>query len=211
MPDLRTRGLDSLRAIHDEIRPLALFRIGQLPRQQSLQPVHADPALQEPCALHVRRRRDHHHGIDALVPAGLEQQRDIEHDHLGTGGLSLAKELGLGSAHQRMHDLLQPPQRLLVAGDALAKRGTVDLAVLGHTRKRRFDRRDRRTFVKPVDRGIGVVHRHALLREQPRGRRFSHRDGTGEADDEHRIHFASSPALRSHFSSANSGRPSTVK
>jgi len=156
---------DSLPAIHDEIRARAFFGIRHLPRQQRLKPFCGNPAFQHAGALHLGWRRHHDRGIDTAVAAGLEQQRNIEHDNLGAGGLSVPQELLLGAPHQRMHDGLEPLQRRRIAHHLSAERHAIDLAAPGRAGKRRLDQRRGFALVKPMDRGVGVVHRHALLGE----------------------------------------------
>ena len=74
--DLRAHRVEAVRGIHHEIRALALFGVGHLPRQDGIERLLCHGAArQDPLALIFRRRRHHHHGIDALLAAGLEQQR----------------------------------------------------------------------------------------------------------------------------------------
>src|ERR1041385_8016078 len=54
---LRPGVLDSLRAVHYEIRPPPFLGVRHLARQQGFQPFHLDAALDQPCALHLGRPR----------------------------------------------------------------------------------------------------------------------------------------------------------
>ena len=79
----------------------------------------------------------------------------------------LGQEPLLGVLHQRMHDRFEPLERRRVAHDTRApslSRSTLPPAVVPG--KRRLDERHRLAFIEPVHGRIGVVHRHALLREK---------------------------------------------
>ncbi len=79
--DCCAHRVQSMRRIHHEIRALALFGIGQLPRQDGVERLVASwcRAPGSARAGSAGSRRDHDHGIDAFLAAGFEQQRDIHH------------------------------------------------------------------------------------------------------------------------------------
>ena len=173
---------------------------------------HARP-LQHARALHLGRRRHHHHRIDPLVAAGLEQQRDIEHHDRRavarasarncrsasrTSGCTIASSCfsAAGSPSTRAPSLTRSTlPSAVVPGNAASISG------------------DRLALIEPVHGRIGVVHRHALLREQARGGRLAHADRAGQAEDEHGPSLIRQQRLRAagNASSGNSGRPRMVK
>ncbi len=81
-----------------------------------------------PLALDDGRRRDHRHRMAAALAPGLEQERDVEHDH-GRAALARAGEAAqhLGS-HARVHDRVQALARLCIAEDERAQGLAVELA-----------------------------------------------------------------------------------
>jgi hypothetical protein len=80
-------------------------------------------ALQHPRLLHFGRRRDHHHGVDALLAAGLEQERNVEHYDVVAARLGLRQE-PLSEAAQRVHDCFEPLERSRIDEDVAS--GAVD-------------------------------------------------------------------------------------
>ena len=76
----------------------------------------------------------------ALLAAGLEQQRNVEHDHAARLRFGLGQKSLSGLAHQRMHDRFEPLAAPAIAEHALAELAAIDLAVVGRARKRRLDR-----------------------------------------------------------------------
>ena len=84
-----------------------------------------------------------------------------------------------------MNDLLE----LLDGGGIVHHLGgqlcAIDLAVDGRAGKCRLDRGRRLAFIDFVNGGIGVVNRHAGLREQFCGGGFSHPDRAGQSKDPH--------------------------
>ena len=81
---------------------------GSLPRQDGIELLAGHVvARQNSLALNFRRGRDHHHRIDALLAAGLKQQRHIDHRDGRAGSLGVVEEFLPGGAQHRMHDL--PP------------------------------------------------------------------------------------------------------
>ena len=184
--NLGTGGIESPGAIHHEMRPPAFFHIGDLLRKNGLELRcgHARTA-QHTRALGFRPRRHHYDGIDAFLCAGLEQKRDIEHDHgLSARGV-LGQELGLRFAHQRMNDRLEPANRGRILERTLGELRPVDLAACRGARERRLDSDGRFALVEPMHRAIGIVDRYAGLGKEPCRRRFAHSDRAGEAEHEH--------------------------
>ena len=84
-----------------------------------------------------------------------------------------------------MHDCFQPLERGGIVDNTVAELFPIDLAGGRRAGKGRLDWRDRIAFIERVDGGVGVMHRHAGLSEQPRRRRFSHPDRAGQAKDKH--------------------------
>ena len=145
---------------------------------------HAGP-LQHARALHVRRRRHHHHRVDPRIAAGLEQERNVEHRDRLAARLRLRQKFPLRLVHQRMHDRLQPPERIRIAQHARAELHAVDLAARHRAGKRRLDQRHRLAFVQTMHHRIGVMHRHARFGEEARGGGFAHSERAGQAEHEH--------------------------
>ena len=111
--DRIARRSETSAGIDDEIGALALFGIGHLPGQDRLEFFrrHAWPR-QHAFALDFGRRGDDDDLVDAIGAAGFEQQGNVEHRERRAGGaVAREKRIGIG-AHQRMHDLFQPGDRL---------------------------------------------------------------------------------------------------
>ena len=91
---------------------------------------HARPR-QHALALDLRRRGDDHDLVDAVAAAGLEQQRNVEHDQRCAGG-AMRRQEGVGvGPHQRMDDRFEPLQRRADRPDTLARKlAAVDDAVV---------------------------------------------------------------------------------
>ena len=86
-------------------------------------------ARENSLALIFRRGRDHHHGIDAFLAAGLVQQRHIDHRDRRAGLLGVIKEFLPGGAEHRMDDLLQPLDRRGIMHHLRRQKRAIDLAV----------------------------------------------------------------------------------
>src|SRR5262249_30257419 len=70
---LGTRRLEAARRIHDKIRAAALFVVRHLLGQDRFELFHGHAgAFEYARALHLRRRRYHHHRVDSFFSAGLE-------------------------------------------------------------------------------------------------------------------------------------------
>ena len=130
-PHLRARRLNSLRRIHHKIGPPALFRVRHLPRQQPFQLFQVDAALQT-------RARCISAGADTTTTASTRLSPPVSNSSgisstttLAPAASASVEELLLGLAHQRMHDRFEPLQRRRIAGDPLAERCAIDLAVSG--------------------------------------------------------------------------------
>src|SRR5665811_6032 len=84
---------ETLRRIHHEIGAPPLFIIRHLVGHDGgeLLLAHARPP-EGALALHISRRRYHHHRVAALIGAGLEQQRDVEHRNRRAVAFRLGQE-----------------------------------------------------------------------------------------------------------------------
>ena len=156
------------------------------------------------CTCARRAQRDRH--VDALLGAGLEQQRDLQHRELRARILLLDQEIDLGRNHHRMHDgfeLFEPALGEPASFSLSSLRSTLPPRV--DAGKGRLDRPDRLAFIEAMHASIGVEHRHAAAREMLGRRRLPHADAAGEADDQH--HAAPSEAATWAFSAGvTSGR-----
>jgi hypothetical protein len=82
--------------------------IRHLPRQDGVQLVHGHAwALERARALHVGRRRYHHHRVHPLLAAGFEQERNVEHRDLLAPRLRLGQQPPFRLLHERMNDRLE--------------------------------------------------------------------------------------------------------
>ena len=111
--DRVARRIEAVAGVDDEIGALALFGVRHLPRQDRLELFrrHARPR-QHALALDVGGAVTTTTLSTRSRAAGLEQQRDVEHDKRRAGGAVARQErVGIG-AHQRMDDRFQPLQRL---------------------------------------------------------------------------------------------------
>ena len=173
-------------AVHNVVGARSLLGVGELARQQMLELLHrhARPC-QHALALHLRGRGQRDRHVDALLGAGLEQKRDLQHRELRARvflrdrkSISAATTRGCTMASSRLQPCLRARQ-------LLAEQLAVDLAAARDAGKGRLDRPDGLAFIEAVHPGIGVEHRHAAAREMLGRRRLAHADGAGEADDEH--------------------------
>src|SRR6185312_12777913 len=95
-------------AVHNEVGPRALFFIRQLAGKQMFEPLYRHAgSRQHAFALHVMRRAEHDRDVDALVRAGLEQQRDLEHGQPRALLLLLLEELDLTPDDHGMNDAFE--------------------------------------------------------------------------------------------------------
>src|SRR5262249_27409475 len=70
---LSARRLEATRRIHDKIRAAALFVVRHLLGQNRFELFHGHAgAFEHARALHLRRRRYHHHRVDSFFSTGLE-------------------------------------------------------------------------------------------------------------------------------------------
>ncbi len=102
-----------------------------------------------------------------LLAAGLEQQRDVEHDHARAARRLLVQKSVRDRAHQRMHDRFEPLDRVRIA-DQLPGKLARDRSFRRPSRpgNAASTGRDRLAFVEPVHHRVGIVHRHAGLAEK---------------------------------------------
>ena len=141
------------------------------------------------CALQPRRRGDDEHVSQRRSPAGLEQQRDVEHHQPRAARRGRATKRRSARAHQRMQDRFQPAQLRRVAENARPSAArSMPPASLRTPGKRRLDGRDRGAARRqqPMHRGVGVVQRHAEPPQHRRGGALAHADRAGQAEDDHR-------------------------
>jgi hypothetical protein len=133
-------------------------------------------------------RRHDHDRIDALFSAGLEQQRDVEHDPRAPRVRLAPAGSVRDRAHQRVHDRFEPPDRIRIADELFRRaspRSTLPSTTLPGNAC--LDRRDRLARIKPVHHRVGIVQRHAGLAKEFRRGRLAHADRAGEAEDEHQV------------------------
>ena len=79
--DCTARRFHALAGVDDEIGPPALFRVRHLPGAGSPRIFPPScPAATARARAEFRRRGDDHDLVDAVAAAGLEQQRNVEHD-----------------------------------------------------------------------------------------------------------------------------------
>ena len=142
--------------------------------------------------------------IDALIAAGLQQQRDVE-DHGASALPPGARDEGtLLLPHHWVQDRLQPGQRFRFAQHRLTQRRPVHRAVAHRAGKRRRDRvhRPAATRLQSVHRCIRVEYRDARPAERRGGRRLPHADAAGQAEDDHRVSRSATTNWRSSSSTA---------
>ena len=100
--------------------------------------------------------------------------------------------LGDGRVDQR----LQGPQLRLVAKHRFRQSHAVDSCRACGSGKARLDRCNQRSprTLQPMNRGIGIEHRHAFFLEHTRHGRLPHADRSGEAKHDHDVSSARSSA-----------------
>ena len=176
-------------------------------------------ARQNPLTLAFRAGRDNNHGIDALLAAGFEQQRDIHHHDGSAGALGFGQEFLAGGAEHRVNDLLKLLDGGRIVHHLGGKFGAIDLAVDGGAGKRGFHRGRRLAFIDFVNRRICVIDRDTRFHKQFCGGGFSHSDRAGQSEDPHQgrrflkkdFQIPSSRSRRKNASKGSSGRPRMVK
>ena len=183
------RGFDALPAIHDEIGARALFGIRHLLGQQRLRtsPRSCPAAPARARAAISGRRRHHHHRVAALVAAGLEQQRNVEHRDRGARrARPRARKRSSACAHQRMHDGLQPlaspPASPSTRWPSLARS---TLPPRGGARKRRLDQRHRLALIEPCTAASASCTGTPSSANIFAVVGLAHADRAGEAEDDH--------------------------
>ena len=76
--------LEARAAVHNVVGPRPPLGVGKLAREQMFELVHGHAGpRQHALPLHMRRRGQHDSHVDALLGAGLEQKRDLQHGELG--------------------------------------------------------------------------------------------------------------------------------
>jgi hypothetical protein len=171
----------------------ALDSIGHLPRNDRIDLRTAHPSTPPyPVDLDGARRRNDDHEIDAPLPAGLQQQRNVQDRRALPGRPGAGEEPPLFCAHHRMDDPLYPLQRFRLAEDQRAQRRAIQreaaLRVRMHsTWKRGGNRRQRLPArrLQSVNGGVGIEHWEACAPECGRDRRFAHADPAGQTDHSH--------------------------
>lgn len=166
----------------------ALFGIGGLRRvdRGELFGGHAGTG-EDARALHMVRGRDHGDRIDPVGAAAFEQQRDVEDDERLAA--VAAQELGLRSAHHRVHDPLELAQFGRLAENGGAELGAVEAVRPGRAGEGRLDRGERRAArpLELVDRGVGIEHGHVKPPEHGSDSRLAHADRAGQSENCHRM------------------------
>ena len=159
------------------------------------------------CICTCARRRHDDDAIDALIAAGLQQQRDVEHHGTSAPPPGARDEGTLLLPHHRVQDA--PP-----AGSAPPDcPAPPDATPPGPPRRRapcpgnaaaiaRTARPPR--ACNPVHRGIRVEHRDARPAERRGGRRLPHADAAGQAEDDHRVSRSAATNWRSSSSTRGS-------
>ncbi len=145
-------------------------------------------ARQHALALQFRRGGDDDDRIDALLAAGLEQQRDVDARRRARRRPRRRRRISAARcAEHRMHDLLELLDRRRVVHHARRQLCAIDLAIRGGAGKRGLDRRRSFAFIELMHGRIGVVHRHAGLHEQFGRGGFPHPDRAGQSNNQHRF------------------------
>ena len=104
----RPHGIETVRGIHHEMRAFSFFGVRHLPRQNGLKLLLGHiGAGENPLALKFRRRRDHDHRIDALFPAGFEQQGHVNYRNGCAGLFGVIEKLPPRGAQHRVNDFLE--------------------------------------------------------------------------------------------------------
>ncbi len=139
--------------------------------------------------LHIGRRRHHRHGVGALVAAGFEQQRNVEHDDIGALGFGLFEKRLLHAADDRVNNRFQFLHRLRLAQHLAAQGVAIDASVLAHHAGKGPFQRGRRLAARAISgvhRRIRIIDRQAARREHRCGRGLSHADRSGQRKLDHR-------------------------
>lgn len=138
--------------------------------------------------MHIRRRCNHSYYVGALVAAGFEEQRNVEHDDILPGRFGLGEEGALRAGDDGMHDALELLHGIGIFRDLVTELRAVDAAIgADHARKSPFDRRNRLAprRIGRVNRSIRVIDRDAARSEHRRRRRFSHAYRACECELDH--------------------------
>ena len=116
-----------------QVRAAALLPVGHLPVENAVEPDPRHPGpRQDARFLQEARRRHHQRRVAPRRAAGLEQQRDVQHDEARAAGGRQAQEPQLGGADQRMQDAFEHGQGRRIAEHPLAQRAPVDRPGRGH-------------------------------------------------------------------------------
>src|SRR6266487_2814350 len=178
------RRLKAPRRIHDKIRPATLLVVWDLLRENGIELVHRHAwAFEGARALHVRRRGDHHHRVDALLAAGFEQEGNVQHCNFLATRFGFGEQAPLRLLHEGVNDGLEPFQRCAVAEDTCRELIAIDLAACGCAGKCRLNRRRSFPVVEAMHHRVGVVYGNTFLGKEARRRRLSHAERAGEAEN----------------------------
>ena len=139
-------------------------------------------AGQHPRPLHLGRRGDDEDAVEAVLGAGLVEQRDIVEQHLGAGVARRRRRRG----RRRPADGSAPRSRPGARGrrERFAQPLAVDAAGR-HRRRHQIGERlgaAAARSVEPMHGGVGVPDRHAGRGEEAGGGGLAHADRAGEAE-----------------------------
>lgn len=174
---------------HHEIGPPPLFPVWQLPRDYggNFVRLHLSP-LPQPGRLHRARRGNDDDEVHPPLAAGLEEQRDVEHDERPSLAPRALNEAPLRFLDEGVQDRFEFFEARGVLGDERTKRRPIDGARRDGPGKRPSDRADRAP-APPFERVHGAIRvedRSARAAEHPRDRRFPHGDAPRKPDHAHR-------------------------
>lgn len=174
---------------HHEIGPSPLFPIRQLPRDYggNFIRLHLSP-LPQPGRLHRARRGNDDDEVHPPLAAGLEEQRNVEHDERAPRAPCTLHEAPLRFLDEGVQDRFEFFEARGVLGDERTERRPIDGARRDGARKRPADRTDRAS-ASPLERVHGTIrveNRDARAAEHPGDRRFAHGDATRQPDHAHR-------------------------
>ena len=94
--------------------------------------------------------------VEAVIEAGLEQQRNVDHRELGTRGFGVCKELADPRPDQWMNGGLELLKPLGLLDDPLCEVRPVDRAIVANSGEKCLDRRDGVAAVKLMHSVVGI-------------------------------------------------------
>ena len=173
---------------NDCIGATALLTVGHLSSDDGADLIRTQTAAApHSLLLYAPRRGNHDDPVNIAIPAGFQQQRNIQDSKGFSGGSNPTQERRLFLPDHGMQNALELSQSIRIPQHSVTQRNPIHRPVQYSAGKSRFDGRYRAPTARlqPVDSSIRVKHRDTGATKHRRGGRLPHADAAGQPDDLH--------------------------